>query len=45
MSDYDSPWEEMLEGYFPDFMAFFLPEAAVAGPFEHVEELLADLRS
>jgi hypothetical protein len=27
MSDYDSPWGEMLEGYFPDFMAFFFPEA------------------
>ena len=27
MSDYDSPWKEMLEGYFPDFMAFFFPEA------------------
>ena len=28
MSDsYDSPWKEMLERYFPDFMAFFFPEA------------------
>ena len=27
MLDYDSPWEEMLDGYFPAFMAFFLPEA------------------
>jgi hypothetical protein len=27
MSDYDSPWKEMLEGYFPDFMVFFFPEA------------------
>ena len=27
MSDYDSPWKEMLEGYFSDFMAFFFPEA------------------
>lgn len=25
--DYDSPWKEMLESYFPDFMAFFFPEA------------------
>ncbi len=28
MSDsYDSPWKEMLERYFPEFMAFFFPEA------------------
>src|SRR6266571_3785157 len=27
MSDYDSPWKEMLDGYFPAFMAFFFPEA------------------
>ena len=28
MPDYDSPWKEMLDAYFPDFMAFFFPEAA-----------------
>src|SRR6266511_3280228 len=27
MPDYDSPWEEMLDGYFPAFIAFFFPEA------------------
>ena len=27
MPDYDSPWKEILEGYFPDFMAFFFPQA------------------
>jgi hypothetical protein len=27
MPDYDSPWKEMLDGYFPDFMAFFFPVA------------------
>jgi hypothetical protein len=27
MTDYDSPWKEMLDGYFPAFMAFFFPEA------------------
>ncbi len=27
MPDYDSPWKEMLEDYFPDFMAFFFPKA------------------
>ena len=26
--DYDSPWKEILERYFPDFMAFFFPHAA-----------------
>ena len=26
--DYDSPWKEILEAYFPDFMAFFFPQAA-----------------
>ena len=25
--DYDSPWKDVLERYFPDFMAFFFPEA------------------
>ncbi len=26
-ADYDSPWKEALERYFPAFMAFFFPEA------------------
>lgn len=26
--DYDSPWKEILERYFCDFMAFFFPHAA-----------------
>ncbi len=25
-ADYDSPWKEILETYFTDFMAFFLPK-------------------
>ncbi|MDM8556876.1 hypothetical protein QUF75_19285 [Desulfococcaceae bacterium HSG7] len=25
--EYDSPWKEILEQYFEDFMAFFFPEA------------------
>ena len=25
-SDYDSPWKEALESYFPQFMAFFFPD-------------------
>jgi uncharacterized protein DUF4351 len=28
MADYDSPWKEMLDAYFPAFMAFFFPAAA-----------------
>ena len=27
MTDYDSPWKEMLDEYFLAFMAFFFPEA------------------
>jgi hypothetical protein len=27
MADYDSPWKEALERYFPEFMAFFFPAA------------------
>lgn len=26
-SDYDSPWKEIIERYFPEFMAFFFPAA------------------
>lgn len=26
-TDYDSPWKEIIERYFPDFMAFFFPQA------------------
>lgn len=25
-SDYDSPWKEILEAYFRDFMQFFFPQ-------------------
>ena len=27
MTDYDSPWKNVLERYFPDFLAFFFPQA------------------
>jgi hypothetical protein len=27
--DYDSPWKEAIEHYFPEFMAFYFPDAAV----------------
>ncbi|MEW6218893.1 MAG: hypothetical protein AB1634_05070 [Thermodesulfobacteriota bacterium] len=26
--DFDTPWKEILTRYFPEFMAFFFPEAA-----------------
>ena len=26
-ADFDSPWKEIIERYFPDFMAFFFPQA------------------
>ncbi len=26
-ADYDSPWKDILERYFPEFMAFFFPDA------------------
>ena len=25
--DYDSPWKEAIERYFPDFMHFYFPDA------------------
>ncbi len=31
MTDYDSPWKEMLDGYLPDFMAFHRLGAGIAG--------------
>lgn len=27
VADYDNPWKEVLTLYFPEFMAFFFPEA------------------
>ena len=29
MADYDSPWKEVLEKYFPAFMAFYFPQAHI----------------
>lgn len=36
--DYDSPWKEAIEHYFPEFMAFYFPEAyaQIDGSKEHV---------
>ncbi len=28
--DFDTPWKAILEGYLPEFMAFFFPETHVA---------------
>jgi hypothetical protein len=30
MTDYDSPWKEALERFFPEFLAFFFPVAHAA---------------
>jgi len=26
-ADYDSPWKEIIERYFPEFMAYYFPHA------------------
>ena len=45
--DFDSPWKEILEGYFPDFMAFFFPTAAAgidwSRGFEPLDKELAQV--
>ena len=40
MTDYDSPWKEMLDDYFPAFMAFFFPEAYRDIDWDHGYESL-----
>ncbi len=30
VDNYDSPWKEAIEHYFPEFMAFYFPEAYTA---------------
>ena len=39
-ADYDSPWKEMLELYFQEFMAFFFPEIATEIEWEAGYEFL-----
>ena len=39
-ADYDSPWKEMLEQYFQEFMAFFFPEIAADIEWEAGYEFL-----
>ena len=45
--DFDSPWKDILEGYFPDFMAFFFPAAALeidwSRGFEPLDKELAQV--
>ena len=45
--DYDSPWKEAVEHYFPEFMAFYFPEANTqinwAQGFEFLEQELRAL--
>jgi hypothetical protein len=38
--DFDSPWKDILEAYFPDFMAFFFPAAAAEIDWSRGFELL-----
>ncbi len=40
MTDYDSPWKEMLDDYFPAFMAFFFPDAYRDIDWDHGYESL-----
>lgn len=48
-ADYDSPWKEVIERFFPQFIAFFFPQAFLAidwqRPYEFMDkELLRVLR-
>jgi hypothetical protein len=44
---FDSPWKDILDGWFPDFMAFFFPEAATeidwSQGFESLDKELAQV--
>jgi Domain of unknown function (DUF4351) len=39
-ADYDSPWKEVLEAYFPQAIQFFFPETAAMIDWEHQHEFL-----
>lgn len=39
-SDYDSPWKEILEAYFRDFMQFFFPQIETEIAWERGYEFL-----
>jgi hypothetical protein len=34
---FDSPWKEILEAYFPEFMAFFFPAIDIQGYCQQVQ--------
>ena len=38
--DYDSPWKEILDAFFEDFMAFFFPQAHAAIDWQRGTEFL-----
>lgn len=40
VTDYDSPWKTVLERYFPDFLAFFCPDAHAGIDWTHGYSLL-----
>jgi hypothetical protein len=40
MGDYDSPWKDVLERYFPAFLAFFFPAIDAAIDWAHGYEFL-----
>ena len=40
VADYDSPWKTVLERYFPDFLAFFFPDAHAGIDWTHGYSLL-----
>ncbi len=39
-ADFDSPWKEILEAYFPQAMRFFFPETAALIDWERPYEFL-----
>ena len=39
-SDYDNPWKEVLERYFPEFLALFFPQAHADINWNHEHEFL-----
>ncbi len=39
-ADFDSPWKEILEAYFPQAMQFFFPETAALIDWERPYEFL-----
>ena len=40
MSDYDSPWKDVLERYFPSFLSFFFPDIHADVDWERGYEFL-----